>query len=343
MIPIQNVYYMLTYAFSALRENKYKRVATEKFDNIADLCAAILIKGISLQLKKGLNRQYIDNTEALTSPRGKVNISASVKTMSVLKQQLVCTYDDFTVNSYFNRIIKSTVGQLIRADISVGRKKALRKLMVFFSDVDTIDLHNVNWNIPYNRNNSTYRLLISICYLVIKRLLQTTSDGKAKIMDFLDEKRMCRLYERFILEYYRKEIPSINANASQIKWQLDDDMFDMLPIMQSDITLSKDEKVLIIDAKYYSHTTQIQYDKNTLHSHNLYQIFTYVKNKESELKDVPHKVSGMLLYAKTDEEILPDNTYQMSGNKISVKTLDLNCDFDEIKSQLNAIAEEVLR
>lgn len=95
-----------------------------------------------------------------------------------------------------------------------------------------------------------------------------------------------------------------------------------------------------IDAKYYTHTTQTQYDVHTLHSGNLYQIFTYVKNKDTEFGDQPHTVSGMLLYAATDEAIQPDNSYQMSGNKISVKTLDLNQDFSEIAAQLNAIVDE---
>ena len=47
----------------------------------------------------------------------------------------------------------------------------------------------------------------------------------------------------------------------------------------------------------------------------------------------------MLLYARTDEEIQPDNEYMMSGNNISVKTLNLNFDFSEISAQLNAIAD----
>ena len=119
-------------------------------------------------------------------------------------------------------------------------------------------------------------------------------------MDFLDERRMHRLYEKFILEYFRREHPELTANASQIPWQLDDGFGDMLPVMQTDIMLTKDEKTLIIDAKYYAHTMQRQYDKNTLHSGNLYQIFTYVKNKEAELAGQPHEVSGMLLYARTD-------------------------------------------
>lgn len=51
-------------------------------------------------------------------------------------------------------------------------------------------------------------------------------------------------------------------------------------------------------------------------------------------------VSGMLLYARTDETIQPDNVYQMSGNQISVKTLDLNREFTDIAAQLNAIVDE---
>ncbi|MFG6378239.1 MAG: 5-methylcytosine-specific restriction endonuclease system specificity protein McrC [Lachnospiraceae bacterium] len=339
MIPIQNVYYMLSYAFQVLNEQGYKNIATKQFNNTAELIAAILAKGIAVQIKRGLGKEYIPQTEPLSALRGKIDIAESIKTQTMLKKQMICTYDEFSVNGTMNRIIKSTVELLLRSDISKARKKELRKLMVYFGDVEPIDLYTVNWNIQYNRNNQTYRLLIFICYLVVKGLLQTNSDGRTRLMEFVDEQRMCRLYEKFILEYYRKEYPEITANASQIPWQLDDGIGAMLPVMQTDIMLTYKEKVLIIDAKYYTHTTQSQFDTHTLHSGNLYQIFTYVKNKEIELAAQPHEVSGMLLYAKTDEAVLPNNTYMMSGNKISVKTLDLDCDFSEIANQLNKIVE----
>lgn len=342
MIRIQNIYYMLAYAFQVLNEQGYRNIATEDFDNTSELCAAILVRGISTQIKRGLGKEYIPRTETLSSLRGKIDIAESIKTQAVLRKQLVCSYDEFSVNSYMNRIIKSTVLLLLREDITKGRKKELRKLLVFFDEVDTIDLYSVNWNMQYNRNNQTYRMLISICYLVVKGLLQTQFDGTTKLMDFLDEQRMHRLYEKFILEYYRKEYPQIIANASQIPWKLDDGMSAMLPVMQSDIMLTHGEKTLIIDAKYYSHTTQIQYDKHTLHSGNLYQIFTYVKNKEAELADRPHEVSGMLLYARTDEEVYPENEYRMSGNRIEVRTLNLDRDFSYIKKQLDEIARKYL-
>lgn len=344
MIPIKNIYYMLSYAFQVLNEQGYKNLATEQFENTADLMAAILAKGISIQIKRGLGKEYISQTESLSTMRGKIDIAESIKTQSLLKKQMVCDYDEFSTNGTMNRIIKSTVELLIYSgNISTKRIKELKKLMVYFTDVEKINLYTVNWNMHYNRNNQTYRLLISVCYLVVKGLLQTNSDGTNKLMDFVDEQRMCRLYEKFILEYYRKEFPEITANASKIDWQLDDGISDMLPVMQTDIMLTYNEKILIIDAKYYSHTTQSQYDTHTLHSGNLYQIFTYVKNKEAELEGKPHdKVSGMLLYAKTDEAVLPDNDYLMSGNKISVKTLDLDCEFSQIAEQLNKIIEQYL-
>ena len=341
MIPIQNIYYMLSYAFQVLSEQGYKNIATEEFDNVAELCAAILSKGITLQLKRGLSREYIENTEALSSLRGRIEISESIKTQSAMRKQLVCSYDEFSENSYMNRIIKTTMELLLRSDIAKSRKKELRKVLVYFCNIDRLDVHSINWKIQYNRNNQTYRMLISICYLVIKGLLQTTTDGTTRLMDFLDEQRMCRLYEKFILEYYRKEFPQLSASASQIPWALDDGVDIMLPVMQSDITLTRGTNVLIIDAKYYTHTTQAQFDVHTLHSGNLYQIFTYVKNKDSEFGAVtPHKVSGMLLYAATDEAVQPNNVYQMSGNQISVTTLDLNQNFSHISNQLNTIVKE---
>ena len=344
MIPVRNIYYMLSYAFKALNSQDYRQMATENFHNVADLCAAILCKGVSLQIKRGLGRDYIVRTEALSALKGRIDIQESIKTQSLLRQQLVCTYDDFSVNTPINQIIKTTMVLLLHTDIAKERKKELRRLLVYFDGIDVLDIHTVDWHIQYNRQNETYRLLIGVCNLIVKGLLQTQEEGTTKIMDFFDEQRMCRLYEKFILEYYRKEYRNfgVMANASQIPWQLDDGFDEMLPVLQTDIMLTCGEKVLIIDAKYYAQTTQKRFDTRTVHSANLNQIFTYVKNKEVELIGRQHEVSGMLLYAKTDEEIYPNHEYRMSGNRIAVRTLDLSGDFETIRQQLDAIADRFL-
>ena len=122
MIPIQNIYYMLSYAFQVLNEQGYKNIATEQFHNTAELMAAILEKGIAIQLKRGLGKEYIPQTEALSSLRGKIDIAESIKTQSMLRKQLICTYDEFSGYSCLYQFFKSTVDLLLRSFISIQRK-----------------------------------------------------------------------------------------------------------------------------------------------------------------------------------------------------------------------------
>lgn len=132
MIPVQNIYYMLSYAFQALQAQNYKDLATEKVHNTAELYAAILDKGISVQLKRGLGRDYLPKSESLSTLQGRLNISESIKTQTLLKKQMICTYDEFSTNTQFNQIIKSTMLMLLKANITNTRKKSLRNLLLFF-------------------------------------------------------------------------------------------------------------------------------------------------------------------------------------------------------------------
>ena len=340
-ILIQNVYHMLAYAFQVLKQGNYEEVAAEEFDKIQDLFAAILAKGITQQLKQGLYREYVSRHDTLPVLRGKLDISGTIRQQIQQKKVLTCEYDELSENNVFNQILKTTAILLIREkSVATAQKQALKKALLFFDNVDVLEPAAIRWNtLKLQRSNRSYEMLLNVCKLVLEGMLQTTEDGHYKMAAFSDE-HMERLYEKFILEYYAKECPQVKATASQIPWALDDGVGTLLPVMQSDIMLTQGNRVLIIDAKYYTHTMQAQYDVHTLHSNNLYQIFTYVKNKDMEFGDRPHEVSGMLLYARTDELIQPDNTYHMSGNKVSVRTLDLNREFSEIAAQLNAIVDE---
>lgn len=340
-IFIKNIYYMLSYAFRVLHQSNYEYISTEAFDNIHNLFAAILSKGIGEQLKQGLYREYLNKTEEMASVRGKIEIQGTIKKRIMHKHMLSCEYDELTENNIYNQILKTVMLILLRhEDVKREYKSILKKEAMFFSDVDVINPVSIKWSlIRFQKNNQTYHILISLCRFIIQGMLLSTESGEYKLASFVNAQGMNLLYQKFLLEYFIKEYPWLSVRASQIQWALDDGVNAMLPVMQSDIMLSQGDTVLIIDAKYYTHTTQEQYGKHTIISDNLYQIFAYVKNKEKELENRRHTVSGMLLYARTDEAIQPDVSYQMSGNKISIKTLDLNCDFQIIRQQLNEIVE----
>lgn len=349
-ILIKNIYHMLSYAFSDLRQMQDQSIAKEEFENLHSLFAAILEKAIGRQLKRGLYRAYQNRVEELPVMRGKIDMPGTIRNRLARKQVLTCEYDELSVNNPLNQILKTTVMLLLRhANVEQKHKDALKKEMLFFSEVDTVDLMTVKWaGIRFQRNNQSYRLPISVCQLICEGMLLTTEQGGLRMAAFLDDQRMSRLYEKFIFEYYRQtcaeSMPRLKVSASQIPWALDDGMSTMLPVMQSDVMLTMGKQVLIIDAKFYSRNMQVHYDRHTIHSNNLYQIFTYVKNQEASYgaRGVGGRmpvVSGLLLYARTEDAIQPNRTYWMSGNRIGVMTLDLNCEFATIREQLDGIVE----
>jgi len=343
-IFIRNVYYMLAYAFHTLKQNNYDYIANENFEYIHDLFAEILYQGMSTQLKQGLYREYVTQHETLPLMRGKLDINGTIRNRIQKKQLLDCEYDDLSANNRLNQILKTTADILIREkSVDKARRSKLKSLMPFFDGIDTIPPKSIKWkDLTYQRNNRSYRMLMTICYFILDDMLLTTENGEYRMMTFSDDK-MNKLFERFILQYYRTEYHGkIGTNASKIDWNIDDiessKGLEFLPSMQSDVMLSYGEQTFIIDAKYYSHTTQVLFDKHSVHNHNLYQLLTYVNNA-----DVTNSgnVSGMLLYAKTEDEISPDVETSMNGHKIMVKTLDLNQPFEQIREQLDGYVKLV--
>ena len=336
-ILIRNIYYMLAYAFQELRQNNYAEIEGEKFDDIYDLFAEILVRGISYQLKQGLYREYVAKNESMQTIRGKIDINGTILNRMRNNQQIVCDYDELSENNIYNRILLTAATTLIKhSDVKKEKKSKLKQLMLFFQNVQPIDIHTIRWNtLRFDRNNKNYRMLLYLCYFITSEWLMTTEEGKFKMRGFSDD-HMCRLFEKFVLEYYKKHHPELKANAAQIGWNIVEESTDtsVLPIMQSDVLLSLGERTLIIDTKYYSKIMQQQYGKEKLRTAHLYQINTYVTQYD---KNHQFNVDGMLLYAKTKEDVIDDTQVTLQdGYKLYVRSLDLNTDFDTIKKRLDS-------
>jgi 5-methylcytosine-specific restriction enzyme subunit McrC len=333
---------MLAYAFQELRQNNYAEIEGEKFDDIYDLFAEILARGVAFRLKQGLYREYVARHESMQTVRGKISINGTIANRMRKSNQIACDFDELSEDNVYNQVLVSTAMILIRhSDVKKEKKAKLKQLMLFFQKVQPIDVHTIRWNaLRFDRYNRNYRMLVYICYFIINEWLMTTGEGNYKMHEFSDE-HMNRIFEKFVLAYYKKHHPELRPCAAQIGWNIDEEATDVaiLPIMQTDILLTKEERTLIIDTKYYSHTMQKKYDKTSIHSQNLYQMHTYVTECDTEHKG---NVDGMLLYAKTQEDIVPDDKMQLKdGNTIYFRTLDLNQNFTGICEKLeNLIKKE---
>lgn len=343
-ILINNIYHMLSYALPSLRPAGMEKVSAQRFDNIHDLFAAMLVQGIRRQIKRGLYRGYANRHESLPTVRGKIDVQGTMRDRLAQRQRVSCEFDELCENNVLNQIIKTAATILLyQSDTSDTYRRALKQIMPFFDHVNTIDPSNIRWSsLPLHRNNHTYRALLGICQLLFAGLLPTEHAGTYRLQSFLGDRQMHYIYEKFLLGYYRKEHPELVVSAAHIPWAVDDGLTTMLPAMRSDVMLENaaGDTVLIIDAKYYARTMSGNYDAHTIHSANLYQMFAYVKNKAASMEPDNRTVSGMLLYARTDEEVQPDNSYLMQGDMISVRTLDLNRKFPHIAAQLDAIVAQ---
>ena len=347
-IYIKNIYYMLSYAFQVLKQTDYDEVTSEDFENAQDLFAAIIGRAVAQQLKQGLYREYITKRETVSVLRGKLDMPETVRNRIQRKQKLGCEFDELSEDNLYNQVLKTAIHYLLIVDgVKEARKAALKRELLFFDGINQLIPSQIPWkSLHYQRNNQNYEMLMNLCYFLLDGMLQTTEKGSYRMATFSDE-HMAALYEKFILEYFSQHHTYLSdVRPAEVKWNLvgenSESMIRFLPGMQTDIMLRLGKKILIIDAKYYSRTLQKQFDKYSLHSANLYQIFTYVKNQD---KNSTGNVAGLLLYAKTEDEMLPQDTpyVNIGGNLFGARTLDLNKEFSLIAAQLDTIARDYFK
>lgn len=172
-IKVQNIFYMLAYVHREAMPSDYAQMDVEKFHKVNDLFAGILEVGISRQIKQGLHKEYINRSEAMPTLRGKLDIQGSFRLQLQKKKLLACNFDELSENNIYNQILKSTAQMMIRdSTVDDERKSALKKVLLFFQNVDEINLFDVPWNrLQYQRNNRNYNFLMNICnYAVLQYL-----------------------------------------------------------------------------------------------------------------------------------------------------------------------------
>lgn len=335
---------MMAYAFRAMKSRDIASVRGESFEHLHDLLAELLRRGLSSQIKRGLHHDYLPQTDTLTTVRGRIDISRTASTRSMLRGRLVCQFDEYLPDTPHNRAIKALVTLLIRrGQVQTIRQKALADLLPHLASVQEIGPTEIRWgDLRIHRANANYRMLLGICELIVKGLLPNQESGETKLWSWLSDEAMSRLYERFLMQYYKVHHPELSPHARQIPWAFDpvkSSGTGQLPVMQTDVTLTDGTSELIIDAKFYGRSLQSgRGDKQTAHSHNLYQIATYVWNADVRRDG---SVSGLLLYAQTVHEEQPDVDIVILGNRIGVQTLNLDLPWDKLRGRLERLAESL--
>lgn len=336
-IPIQNIYYLLCYAWNNLEERDRTKVNSEKSTDLVDLFAKVLINGITYLFKRGLNRQYIVFEEDISSIRGKLNISNTIKQNLLRKSKTWCEFDELSYNVLHNQILKATINSLLHYNkLDNDLKRSLKEIFKRFYTVDLIKLESHLFNkVRLDRNNQYYKFLLNVCQIIFDNLVINEENGELEFADFVrDESQMARLFENFVKNFYKHEQKVFNVHSEYISWgwqSEDEDAMRLLPKMLTDVSLERDSQKIIIDTKYYKNALTNRYEANKLISPNLYQIFAYLNNIKQQKNDY-EIFEGILLYPTVSYSL--NKTYYDRDLVLHIKTIDLNQNWMNIRKNL---------
>lgn len=336
-IPIENIYYLLCYAWNKLDEKDRISVSINDNTELLDLFAKVLINATRILLKRGLDKNYVAQTTEFAGVKGKLELGQTLKSNLYLKQKTICTFDKFSGNILTNQILVTTLHRLVRTiNLDNELKGEIKKLLWMFDEISRIELKpSVFSQVKLHRNNKFYGFVINICQLIYENSLPGENAGEWKFADFTrDERKMNQLFEAFIRNFYKIEQSVYNVKSEIIKWDFEtaDNLHrQYLPQMITDITLENRNSKIIIDAKYYKETMAVNYGREKVKSGNLYQLFSYLLNQQTN-ENKTRAATGILLYPTIENEYNLKFKYQ--SHDIYIKTINLNTNWKDIAQKL---------
>lgn len=353
-IPIRNLYYLLCYAWD-FAEERDTRVLDDagEFSTVQDLLGKVLATGTNRLRRRGIDRDYVERREDLPGIRGKLAVSETAKRALRARGRAACDFEELSVDILPNRILRSSLDSLRRlgrrrwgnAGQVTGLDGGVRQEVVSayhsLGGVSVVRLRRRTFGlVQLDRNRRLYRFLLSVCRLVYDS--QLVDENKSDQTIFHDVRRdklqMWRLFEKFVTGFYQREQREfrVNAGGRAISWWNREGATDrdwaLIPRMEADIILESKDRRIIMDTKYYKESLTGRYGSAKLKSANLYQLLTYLRNREATKPDHARKHEGILLYPQVDEPVQAE--VRLEGFRIQACTINLDQPWQQIHDDL---------
>jgi 5-methylcytosine-specific restriction enzyme subunit McrC len=274
--------------------------------------------------------------------RGRIMMGETIGRALLPQARAGCQFDDLSHDILHNQILRSTISLLADADeVDRALQHELRNLDRALDGISTIRLSNEAFRrVQLYSNNAFYAFLMKVCALVREALIPEERSGRFRFRDVLrDEARMAAIFQDFVLNFFRLEQSTYQARSETILWDADPafgDAGELLPSMMTDISLRSANRTIIVDAKFYKDALQTYFDRRSIRSTHLYQLFAYLKSLEPQGGPDAHS-EGILLYPAVNQML--DLRYRIQGHVIALRTLDLSQDWRKIHAQLLAMVD----
>lgn len=347
-INYKNIYKMLMYAVEELRCIKIRDIEYESFKALNDLYASILITSMQIVLGKWLNQGYSRIESVTNKPKGKINIEKSIKNGYLQRGLLDYIYFKLEVDTAINRVIKLAIKILLSHPNGMidTNKRKLNAILSRMYNVSDISLMGISIkSIDTQGLSEEYKSAFYISKILIEEMITKEDGGERRLIDVEDEKRLPKLFEKFIRGYYKtKSVEHRNIRVSAKEFNNSKTANTYFNKYKTDVTIENNDmnKTLIIDTKWHN---DVLGNNLKIKSTNQMQLEVYIRNYKDINKEAD--INGILLYAKPnkslDIEEIENEVYFVSEPEISriyIKILDLDQDFELATKKLDEIFNE---
>ena len=342
-IPIANIWHMLLYAWNEVPLRHYVNVEVDRSPSLDALLASILAALIQQRIRVGLGRSYVDENRLLRGIRGRIDFVESVKRTSFDFGQAYCRFQTFKTDAPKNQIVRSILMYLVQTgefgpDKATAEKlrQRLRRIVRTLDDVELIEVtSSVIRRQHLGRNDDDYRLMLSICDLVLQRQMPTEQAG-AKHLPGLDRDlvTLYRIYERFVANFYRIHLRKWRVLMQHpLQWHSTKHS-EFLPTMVVDLLLSDPDKsrTIVLDTKFTaSSLIQGRSEKLVFDSSHLYQMYAYLRSQEQVSAEFQN-ACGIILYPTVRWQL--SEQIELQGHLVGIETVNLALPWGEIEARL---------
>lgn len=325
---LKNLLYMLSYT----KKLDIRTSEDTKLLKAENPFMEILIREYANSLFECLRRltpkKYIREYENLNYLKGKILFSENIKYNCVNGSKFYCEFDEFSENNILNRLFLFVSTCLFNISGDSKNKKILKLIMNYYFDIqlERFDKYKVG-KIKLTRNQELFKKPFNLAKMFIEQTSVDLSKNKFENITLIWD--MNKLFEEFIYQLIKKELPELNPTYQKGKKLFIGNYRNTYV----DIFLKSKDGIngIVLDTKY-----KIIKNAKDFSNGDVFQVSTYC---------LLHGVKkAILLYPQYDDkpfnEEYPLNSY-IEGNKYKIKFCTIDLQREDLKKQKQSLVDTI--
>lgn len=329
---VENTWQMLRYLYDELRTKRFNNFDVSSLQNVDELYASIISRWCESIAREGLYKEYIIiEDEELSSPKGQLNIQASISMNTRSRGTLICSYDELSGDIYLNHILKGALTSIV-ADHNISKEVKLeaQKTLMLYNGVSYTDLNEVKWKtVKFNNDTMRYKNIIDIIH-------NLTFEKKALLNGTLTEDaRIYQLFKRQLFKWVKVNYGSEDT-VEVFKMPFDPELEPQFELkinkVNKLIVIKTEEKALLMSVKLQ---TKEVLDDATLGKRHMEDL---VFGLRDYAKDNRVKVSGCIVYVNTDKtkiNLQPIMMNVVNDYSVGIQVVDIHDNWNYIANKIN--------